>query len=176
MAITKRHFFTRQANDAFDVRLVRSGGGIEDDDVAALRRIERVVSFATGVNKLIGVAVHEQHLPVVEVRQHAFAINAKVEHDETDEKKDQRGQQQSLDDLSHRAPRLVLGGGSETRPFASIRERSLRVPARPGVKSTSGVILPQCAGDTVHDRTRKRAGRSAPLVAPLSKRNFRECD
>src|SRR5215207_8178403 len=66
VAVSKGYLFARQPDDPLDVGLVRAGRRIEDDDIATLGRIERVISIATDVGKLIGVAVHQEHLPVVE--------------------------------------------------------------------------------------------------------------
>ena len=57
----------------------------------------------------IGVSVHQEHFPIVEIRQHAFTVDAKIEHHEPDQEKDERGKQECLDDLSYRPARLMLG-------------------------------------------------------------------
>ena len=44
----------------------------------------------------------------VQVWQHAFAVDAEIEYDQTDQKKDERGEQQGLDNLPHRPARLIL--------------------------------------------------------------------
>jgi hypothetical protein len=108
VAVPKGDLFARQPDDPLDVGLVRSGGRIEDDDVTALWWIERVVPVAADIESLIRVPVHQQHLTVVQVRQHALTVDAKIEHHQPDEEKDQCGEQKCLDDLSHRSARLIL--------------------------------------------------------------------
>ena len=109
VAVSKGDLFTGQPDDSLDVGLVRAGRWIENDDIAALRGIKWVVPIVTDVGKRIGVSVHKEHFPIVEIWQHAFTVDTEIEHHEPDQEKDERGKQECLDDLSYRPARLMLG-------------------------------------------------------------------
>ena len=64
-------------------------GGSNTIDVATLRRIEGVVTIAAEIDMLVCVAVDQQHLAIVEIRQHALAVDAEIEHDQPHQEEDQ---------------------------------------------------------------------------------------
>ena len=103
LAVAERDLVSRQPDDALDVRLVRLGWRIEHNDVSALRRIEGVEHIALEIDGFVGVAVDQEHLPVIEIGGHALAIDTEVQHDQPYEKENECRQQERFDDLANGA-------------------------------------------------------------------------